>query len=121
MQILGISLILVVIGLYVLWLRFQRHQEAAVVGASGVQEATVVIKGAYQPNVITVQAGKPVALTFDRQEDVECSRFVTIDGLKIRQDLPAHQKTTLHFTPDKPGEYSFTCDMGMYQGRLIVE
>ena len=121
MQILGIVLILVVIGLYALWLRFQRQQEAAVVGASGEQEVTVIVKGAYMPNAISVQAGKPVALTFDRQEDVECSRFVTIDGMEIRQDLPAHQKTTIRFTPEKPGEYSFTCDMGMYQGRLIVQ
>lgn len=121
MQILGTVLILVVIGLYVLWLRFQRQQEAAVVGASGVQEATVVVKGAYQPNVITLQVGKPVALTFDRQEDVECSRFVTIDGLQLRQDLPAFQKTTMRFTPEKVGEHSFTCDMGMYQGRIIVQ
>lgn len=121
MQILGIILILVVIGLFTLWLRFQRRQEAAVVSETGEQEATVVIKGAYQPNAITVQAGKPVALTFDRQENVECSRFVTIDGLHIRQDLPAHQKTTIRFTPEKAGEHSFTCDMGMYQGRLIVQ
>ncbi len=121
MQILGITLILATVGLYAVWLRFQRRQEAAVVGTSGVQEATVIVKGAYQPNVITVQAGKPVALTFDRQEDAECSRFVTIDGVHIRQDLPAHQKTTVHFTPAHVGEYSFTCDMGMYQGRLIVQ
>lgn len=121
MQILGIVLILVVIGLYVLWLAFQRKQESAVVGAGGVQEATVVVKGAYAPNIITVQVGKPVALTFDRQENAECSRFVTIDGLHIRQDLPADQKTTVCFTPEKAGEFSFTCDMGMYQGRLIVQ
>lgn len=121
MQILGFVLILVVICLFALWLGFQRRQEAAVVGATGVQEATVVVKGAYQPNAITVQAGKPVALTFDRQETVECSRFVTIDGMHIRQDLPANQKTTIRFTPEKPGEYSFTCDMGMYQGRIIVQ
>jgi Cu+-exporting ATPase len=121
MLILGTILILVVICLFALWLGFQRRQEAAVVGASGAQEATIIVKGAYQPNVITVQAGKPVALTFDRQEAVECSRYVTIDGLKIRQDLPANQKTTIRFTPEKPGEYTFTCDMGMYQGRLIVQ
>ena len=121
MRLVGIILILVVIGLYALWLRVQRRQETAVVGTSGVQEATVVVKGAYTPNVITVQAGKPVALTFDRQEDAECSRFVTIDGVHIRQDLPAHQQTTIRFTPEKAGEFSFTCDMGMYQGQLIVE
>jgi len=121
MVLLGIFFILVIIVLFALWLGFQRRQEAAVVSSSGEQEATVVVKGAYQPNAITVQAGKPVALTFDRQEDVECSRYVTIDGMHIRQDLPANQKTTIRFTPEKPGEYSFTCDMGMYQGRLIVQ
>lgn len=121
MALLGIILILVVVCLFALWLGFQRRQESAVVGTSGAQEATIIVKGAYQPNVITVQAGKPVALTFDRQEDVACSRFVTIDDVHIRQDLPAHQKTTVHFTPVKAGEFSFTCDMGMYQGRLIVQ
>ncbi len=121
MIILGIILIILIIGLLGLWLRSQHQQEAAVVNATGAQEATIIVKGAYQPNVVTVQAGKPVVLTFDRQEDAECSRFVTIDRVHIRQDLPAHQKTAIRFTPEKPGEYSFTCDMGMYQGRLIVQ
>ncbi|MEK7570353.1 MAG: cupredoxin domain-containing protein [Patescibacteria group bacterium] len=120
MRLFGIILILVVVGLYLLWLRFQRRQETAVVGASGVQEATIIVKGAYNPNAITVQAGKPVALTFDRQENAACSRFVIIDGMHIRQDLPAHQKTRVLFTPEKAGELSFTCDMGMYQGKIIV-
>ena len=120
MAFLGIILIIAVIGLFALWLLFQRRQEDAVVGATGMQEATVVVKGAYQPNVITVKVGTPVALTFDRQENAECSRFVTIDSLKLRQELPANQKTTIRFTVERPGEYSFTCDMGMYQGRLIV-
>ena len=41
---------------------------AASVTSSGYQEATIAVKGAYNPDVIVVQHGKPVRLTFLRKE-----------------------------------------------------
>jgi len=119
-QIIGIVLIALVIGLFFLWLRFQRKQEQAM-EQGGVQEATVLVKGAYDPNVVTVKAGVPLILHFNRQEDTSCSRFVTFEGLNIRKDLKEFGVTDVKFTPEKPGEIPFTCDMGMYQGRIIIK
>ncbi|MFA6588543.1 MAG: cupredoxin domain-containing protein [Patescibacteria group bacterium] len=120
MQIIGIILIVIIIGLYVLWLKFQRKQETAILSSSGLQEIEILIRGAYNPNTIQVQVNKPVKLIFNRQESEECSRFVSIEKLKIRKDLPAFKKTEIIFTPKTKEELNFTCDMGMYQGKIIV-
>ncbi len=120
MQILGIILIFIIVGLFFLWLRFQRQQEAAVQTATGTQRQTIVVRGAYAPNVVSIQAGITTELIFDRQEDTECSRFVTFAGLHIRQDLPAFQQTTVMLPALPKGEVHFTCDMGMYQGKLVI-
>ncbi|MBI5037680.1 MAG: cupredoxin domain-containing protein [Candidatus Kerfeldbacteria bacterium] len=118
-QIIGILLIILVIAFFALWLRFQRRQEKADF-KDNAQEITVLVKGAYDPNVITVRAGVPLRIHFNRQEDTDCSRYVTFDGLNIRKDLKAFAMTDVEFTPKNPGEISFTCDMGMYQGKIIV-
>ncbi|MFA6042833.1 MAG: cupredoxin domain-containing protein [Patescibacteria group bacterium] len=120
MQILGIILIIVIAGLFFLWLRFQRQQEAAVQTSSGVQQQTIVVRAAYKPNVVSIRTGTPIELIFDRQEDTECSRFVTFEDLHIRQDLPAFQKTIVNLPALPKGEVLFTCDMGMYQGKLVI-
>lgn len=121
MELVGILLIVGVVGLYLLWLRFQRRQEAATVGASGSQELIVVVKGAYSPNVISVKRGVPVKLHFDRQEDVDCSRFVVFPTLKLHKELPSFAITDVEFTPTEAGEIPFSCDMGMYQGKVVVK
>jgi plastocyanin domain-containing protein len=35
--------------------------------------------------------------------------------------LPTGETVAVEFLPDKPGEYEFTCQMGMFRGKLIVE
>lgn len=116
---IGTLLIILVIGVFWLWLRFQRRQERAEIKGA-IQEITILVKGAYDPNEITVQSGVPLRIHFNRQEDAECSRFVTFDGLGIRKDLKPFAMTDVDFTPKEKGEISFTCDMGMYQGKIIV-
>ena len=86
----------------------------------GVQEVTVRVEGTYQPDRIQVQAGVPVRLTFDRQETTGCSERVVFPDFQINRALPAFQTTTIAFTPDKPGTYTFACGMNMYRGQLIV-
>jgi len=46
---------------------------------------------------------------------------VIFSGLDISADLTVGQPYDLSFTPEKPGEYDFTCQMAMYRGKLIVE
>ncbi|MBI4427276.1 MAG: cupredoxin domain-containing protein [Candidatus Magasanikbacteria bacterium] len=121
MQIIGSVLILLIIGLFLAWLYWTKKQTgASAKETGGTQEFEIKVKGVYSPSVIKAKAGRPVRINFLRQEDTECSRFVVFDALNIRKELPRDQIVPVEFTP-KAGEYKFTCDMGMYQGKLVVQ
>ena len=109
--------------LWVNWYFFLagRNRAAMVRMGQGIQEGTITVLGGYSPAVLKVQRGTPVRLTFDRQETSSCSEEIVFPDFGIRQYLPAHQKTTVEFTPDKAGTFDFTCGMSMLRGRLIVE
>ncbi|MCZ7628848.1 MAG: cation transporter [Microthrixaceae bacterium] len=48
------------------------------------------------------------------------SRAVFAD-FGVSKSLPAYGTATLEFTPDRTGEFTFTCGMNMVHGTLIVE
>ena len=98
-----------------------KAQTRAAIGESGAQEVAVTVKGGYTPDVIVVQKGRPVRLTFTRQESAACSERVLFPDFNKNAALPEGEQVTLEFTPDKPGEYGFQCQMGMLRGKLIVE
>ena len=113
----GVSLIA-----FVLWYFFgERESVAATVNAGGVQEIDVVVKGGYSPDVIAVKRGSPVRLNFYRDETSSCSEQVIIGDFGIARDLPAFKTTAVEFTPDRSGEFPFTCGMNMLHGKLVVE
>lgn len=89
--------------------------------AQEAQEATIAVRGGYSPAVVRVQAGRPVRLTFDRQETSGCSEEVVFADFGIRRFLPAHQQTVVEVTPPAAGTYEFTCGMGMLRGKLVAE
>jgi plastocyanin domain-containing protein len=121
-QIIGVFLILVVVGLYVYWIYIMKKQTGVKAEEKGgVQVFDIIVKGVYSPNVITAKIGEPIKINFTRQEDSECSRYVVFSDFNIRKELPENKTIAVELKPEKPGEYLFTCDMGMYQGKLIVE
>ena len=93
----------------------------AKVGATGLQQVVIRVEGGYSPARVQLRAGQPARLVFDRREDSSCSEEVVIPDLGIRRFLPAHQRTGVDLPPARPGEYEFTCGMGMLRGRLVVE
>lgn len=98
-----------------------KAQTRAAVAESGAQEVAITVKGGYTPDVIVVQKGRPVRLTFTRQESAACSEQVLFPDFNKSSPLPEGEPMTIEFTPDKPGEYGFQCQMGMLRGKLIVE
>lgn len=109
------------IGL-VLWYFFgEREKVAAVLSETGVQEIDVVVKGGYSPDVIAVKRGVPVRLNFYRDETSSCSEQLIIGDLGIARDLAPYRTTPVEFTPERAGEFPFTCGMNMLHGKLIVE
>ncbi|MGD8535305.1 MAG: cupredoxin domain-containing protein [Candidatus Aminicenantes bacterium] len=87
---------------------------------SRLQEVKIVVKGGYDPDVIVVKKGIPVRLNFYRDETADCSDTIVFGDFNIRKPLPAFKTTPVEFTPEKEGEYVFTCGMGMLRGKLIV-
>lgn len=106
----------------VLWYFFgDREKVAAGLTAAGVQEIRITVKGGYSPDVIVVKQGVPVKLDFYRDETASCSEQVVFGDFGIARDLPAFKTTSIEFTPDKTGEFTFVCGMNMLRGKLIVE
>jgi plastocyanin domain-containing protein len=35
-------------------------------------------------------------------------------------ELPEGEQVPVEFTPQEPGEYEFTCGMGMLRGKVVV-
>ena len=107
---------------FLLWYFFgEREKTEARADSSGVQQVRVTVKGGYSPDVIVVRQGKPVRIDFYRDETSGCSEQVVFGDFGIARDLPAHKTTSVEFTPDKPGEFTFTCGMNMLRGKLIVQ
>ena len=87
-----------------------------------VQSATVTLtdKG-YQPKSLKLRRGIPARVTFIRKIEETCGKAIAIPQYNIRRELPLNEPVVLEFTPNKPGEFNFTCGMGMLRGTLIVQ
>ena len=59
-------------------------------------------------------------IEFDRQETGDCSARVVFPDLQLSAALPAHQRTTVRFTPQQAGSFLFACGMNMIHGTLVV-
>ena len=99
----------------------RRGGHRAAVASSGYQEAMVLVKGGYTPDLIVVQHGKPVRLSFRREESAACSEMVVLADFGKSAKLPEGETVALEFLPEKPGEYEFACQMGMFRGKLVAE
>lgn len=100
-------------------------QQAAASSAQGGAGQTVtipikVVGGYYEPRQITVKQGTKVRLDLDPNTLVGCMVNFNIWGLNLKKYVTA-QDHILEFTADTPGVYKTSCNMGMGDGRLIVE
>ncbi len=108
---------------FVLWYFFfsARQTASAVSSSGGVQEVAITVKGGYSPDIIEVEKGKPVQLSFYRDEENSCSEELLLPDFSIRRDLPAFKTTLVELLPEKAGTFPFTCGMGMLRGSLVVK
>ncbi len=100
---------------------FSERKGVKLSAAGGVQEVLITVQGGYSPDVIVVEAGKPVRLSFHRKETASCSEQVLFPDFGKQATLTPFKTVSLEFTPEKPGEYGFQCGMGMLRGTMIVQ
>ncbi len=111
---------LAVVGVAAFFLLPRAAATRAVLGSSGFQEALILVKGGYTPDLIVADAGTPIRLTFLRDETGACSERVVLADFHKSAELPQGQEVSIDLPAAKPGEYLFQCGMGMLRGRLVV-
>jgi plastocyanin domain-containing protein len=114
---LGLGIIAWIVWYFWLW---EGESVTARSVAGGAQEIDVTVKGGYQPATIVAKAGQLVRLNFTRRESTPCGEEVVLPDFGKRAHLPQDKSVSIEVTPEKPGEYEFTCGMNMYRGKIIV-
>lgn len=84
-------------------------------------QVDITVEGGYSPNAISIPSGKTTKINFFRKDPSSCLEEVVLGDFKIRKFLTLNKKVTIEITPKKKGEFNFTCGMGMFHGKIIVQ
>lgn len=114
-----IILILGFVGIvFTFWFFLKRsEEEVSVMGGS----IDIKVEGGYKPEVISIPKGKPTKIKFLRTDSSSCLEEVILSDFKIRKYLPLNKDVTIELTPQKEGEFPFSCGMNMFHGKIIVK
>ncbi len=111
---------LALIGAELWWFLLKKPKSQQAKLKEGVQEVNITVEGGYEPDYIVVESGKPARLNFFRKDASNCLEEVLLPDFGIAAKLPLNKTKTVEFTPQKPGEYQFTCGMRMFRGVVAV-
>jgi heme/copper-type cytochrome/quinol oxidase subunit 2 len=96
-------------------------QAAVAMQRSGYQEAIITVEQfGYKPETVKVKKGIPVKLRFLKRYPGGCLSYLIIKEFDIKQELKQGE-TTVEFTPNQTGTFTYTCGMGMFSGTIVVE
>lgn len=100
------------------WFFLMRKEQEVTATSDSVD---ITVEGGYTPEVISVPKGKTTKLNFTRKDPSSCLEEVVLADFKIRKYLPLNQTVTIPVTPQREGEYQFSCGMNMFHGKVIVK
>lgn len=115
-KIIVLILSLAGIGFTFWFFLMKKDREIAVTGDS----VDIKVNGGYQPDFISIPVGKTTKINFMRTDPSTCLEEVVLADFKIKKYLPLNKKVTIELIPQKIGEFSFTCGMRMFHGKLKV-
>ena len=84
------------------------------------QSATITVDGGYSPAVLSLKAGIPAKITFLRKDPSSCLEEVIMPDFGIAEKLPVNQPFTITINPQEIGEFTYTCGMRMFSGKIQV-
>lgn len=99
------------------WFFLMRKEKEIAVTSDSID---ITVEGGYQPEIISIPKGKTTKLNFTRKDPSSCLEEVVLGDFKVRKMLPLNQTVAIAITPQKEGEYIFSCGMNMYHGKIIV-
>lgn len=103
--------------IFVAWYFFGKKDEAVIASES----IDIKVEGGYNPSTIILQKGKKTTINFFRTDPSSCLEEVVLSDFKIRKFLPLKETVSLELTPEKTGEFPFSCGMNMFHGKVIVK
>ena len=87
----------------------------------GVQEITLQMQRlGYEPSVLTLKKDVPVKLNLQADSDVGCTRAIVFPEFGINKVVQPGTSDVVEFTPQKEGQFYFSCSMGMVRGVVNV-
>ena len=84
-------------------------------------ENIITVDGGYTPNVVHVKQGQPAQLKFNRVSDQGCLQQVHSEALGFNEALPLNQPVTVEVPTDQAGEFTFSCGMDMFHGKVVID
>lgn len=96
--------------------------QSSMAGIVPTDFAVISISNAgYTPNFFAVTRSSTVTIKLINNGSSSCAQAFTIPQLGIQKIVPLGGTENVTFTaPDKPGDISFMCSMGMYRGTIRV-
>ncbi|OGE18194.1 hypothetical protein A3F00_02805 [Candidatus Daviesbacteria bacterium RIFCSPHIGHO2_12_FULL_37_11] len=107
-----------IIGIAFTYWFFLMKKEKEVVVSDSVD---INVEGGYNPEVISIPFGKTTKLNFIRKDSNSCLEEVVLGDFKVRRYLPLNEKITIELTPEKKGEFGYSCGMNMFHGKIVVK
>lgn len=125
-------------GFYKLWAQFQREGKVRtvpfVLNVADAAPKTAEIaqpipadaikinvsNSGYEPSRLSVKKGETIKLAFQRTDSENCAGTLLFPQLNISRQLPVGETVIIEITPSAAGEINFSCGMGMYKGKVIV-
>lgn len=115
------KMIVIIVGftgiLFTYWFFLKKKEKEVVIK----DEVDITVNGGYSPEVISIPVGKTTKINFLRTDPTECLSEVVLTDFKIKKELPLNQKMSIEITPQKTGEFVYSCSMNMYHGKIIVK
>jgi plastocyanin domain-containing protein len=99
------------------WFFLMKKEQVTAVTSDSVD---IIVNGGYQPEVISISKGKTTRINFLRKDPSSCLEEVVLSEFKIRKYLPLNKTVSIEITPQKTGEYPFSCGMNMFHGKVKV-
>lgn len=98
------------------WFFFGKKEEPV----EAREKFTIIVNGGYKPDKIMLKEGKTYELELVRTDNNSCLEEIIIPEFNIRKFLPLNERVTISITPDKKGEFTFSCSMNMFHGKISV-
>lgn len=105
------------------WWFFGKHESSSLMAEQkdNLQMADITVLGGYNPQTVTLQRGIPAKLTFTRKDASSCLEEVIMPDFGVKEMLPVNQPHSVMINPKEAGEFSYSCGMRMFFGKVVVK